>query len=163
MNESADLAADPLVHPAHGEGLDVGRHEQVAASIARPARSAARRLGNWALLALWMAVIYIASDQPDLPHAPGPWLDFVIKKLLHAAGYAVLAGLWWRALAGAGLRRPHAWAFILTVAYAAADEWHQTFVPGRGGRPRDVAVDAAGALLALAWLRHRAGLTRRWQ
>ena len=118
---------------------------------------------NWVLLGLWMAAIYAFSDRPDIPKAPGPWLDFVIKKLLHAAGYAVLAGLWWRALAGAGLRRPYLWAFVLTVAYAAADEWHQTFVRGRTGGARDVAVDAAGALVALAWLRRRADHARRWQ
>ena len=51
-----------------------------------------------------------------------------------------------------------AWAFALTVAYAAADEVHQTFVRGRHGSPVDVAIDAAGALVGLAavrWLRSR--------
>jgi VanZ family protein len=110
---------------------------------------------NWIALVAWMVAIYVFSDQPDLPAVPGRWLDFAVKKLLHAAGYGVLAGLWWRALAGVGLRHPFGWAFVLTVTYAFSDEWHQTLVPGRTGRLRDVAIDAAGALIALAWLRGR--------
>lgn len=113
----------------------------------------ARGWVNWIALVGWMVAIYVFSDQPDLPAVPGPWLDFAIKKLLHAASYGVLAGLWWRALVGAGLANPVGWAFVLTVMYAFSDEWHQTFVHGRTGRLRDVAIDAAGALVALAWLR----------
>lgn len=39
-------------------------------------------------------------------------------------------------------------ALLLAVAYGAADEWHQTFVPGRHGSLHDLAADAVGALLA---------------
>ncbi len=106
----------------------------------------------WLPLAGWMALIYVLSDQPNLPKMPGLFLDFLLKKGLHAAEYAVLAGLWRRALAAGGVRRAGAWALLLTVAYAATDEWHQSFVPGRHARLSDVAVDAAGASLALAWL-----------
>jgi len=97
----------------------------------------------------WMAAIYLLSDQPQLPAAPVGWLDWAIKKGLHAVGYAVLALLWRRALAGFGASRPGLAALAIAVAYAALDEWHQTFVPGRQGRLADVAIDAAGALVAL--------------
>jgi VanZ family protein len=40
-------------------------------------------------------------------------------------------------------------AFVVSVLYAASDEYHQTFVPGRNGTPVDVGVDAVGALVAL--------------
>ncbi len=118
-------------------------------------RPGARRWLDWLALLGWMAAIYVVSDQPDIPQAPGPWVDFAIKKLLHAAAYGVLAGLWWRALAGASPRRRLIGAFCLTLAYAALDEWHQTHVHGRTGRLRDIGVDAAGALVALAWLKRR--------
>lgn len=109
-----------------------------------------------------MALIAALSHQPDIPRAPSPWLDFVLKKTLHAAGYAVLAWLWWRPLraSGADAARAARWAFAATVLYAATDEWHQSFVPGRTGRPRDVAIDAGGAAIALAWLRARAAAGR---
>ncbi|MGC2531174.1 MAG: VanZ family protein [Candidatus Acidiferrum sp.] len=49
---------------------------------------------------------------------------------------------------------------VLAVAYAGFDEWHQSFVPLRHSSPRDVAIDAAGALLAqfIVWWY----ATRRW-
>ena len=43
-------------------------------------------------------------------------------------------------------------AWTLTVAYAASDELHQLFVPGRAGRLSDIGIDAAGALLGIALL-----------
>jgi VanZ family protein len=58
--------------------------------------------------------------------------------------YAILCALFWQAL---GFRRP-GWAWSLTVLYAASDEFHQTFVPGRHGWYGDLVVDATGALLA---------------
>lgn len=114
-----------------------------------------RLLTQWLPLLAWMAAIYILSDQPDLPRAPDAWLDFLLKKAMHAAAYALLTWLWWRALEGAGMDRPLAWAFLLSLIYAISDEWHQTQVPGRRGQPRDVAIDAFGALAAVAWIRFR--------
>jgi len=107
-----------------------------------------------------MALIYVLSDQPQLPSAPAGWLDWAIKKGLHAAGYAALALLWLRPLAAAGARRPARAALVVAAAYAALDEWHQTFVPGRHGHLGDVAIDVAGALAALGWKRGRRGRSR---
>jgi VanZ family protein len=42
------------------------------------------------------------------------------------------------------------------IAYAASDEWHQSFVPGRTATAEDVAIDGIGvALAALAGSRTR--------
>ena len=46
-------------------------------------------------------------------------------------------------------RQPWAWAFALTVLYAASDELHQAFVAGRHLSALDVGIDATGALIAL--------------
>ena len=53
-------------------------------------------------------------------------------------------------------------ALLVSVTYAAADEFHQTLVPGRGGAITDVLIDAAGALAGIAllgawWRRSPAG------
>ena len=40
-------------------------------------------------------------------------------------------------------------AGVVCVAFAGADEWHQTFVAGRSGALKDVAIDGAGALLGI--------------
>jgi len=97
-----------------------------------------------------MALIFWFSHQPDLPRAPAPLLDLLVKKGLHAAAYGALALLWLRALRAAGAPAPAALAFALSVLYAVLDEWHQSFVPGRSGRLADVFIDAAGAAAALA-------------
>ncbi|MGC2829314.1 MAG: VanZ family protein, partial [Candidatus Acidiferrum sp.] len=48
----------------------------------------------------------------------------------------------------------------IAVAYAALDEWHQSFVPLREARGRDVAIDAIGAVLAQALVWFHAKLRR---
>ena len=95
-----------------------------------------------------MAIIFALSAQPDLNSGLGGW-DTVLRKLAHMAGFGVLWLLWLRAL-----RRPVVAAGI-TLAYAASDEWHQSFVAGRVGSPLDWAIDAAGVAIAVAlWARY---------
>jgi VanZ family protein len=75
-----------------------------------------------------MSAIFILSAQPTLPHHPDRRFDLILKTVGHAVEYA---------------------AFLVSVLYAASDEYHQTFVPGRSGRLVDVGVDTIGALVAL--------------
>jgi VanZ family protein len=97
-----------------------------------------------------MAVIFGLSAQPDLNSGLGT-IDFVARKIVHMTEYGLLWFLWHRALDG---ERP-ALAAAITVAYAASDEFHQTFVDGRHGTPRDVGIDAAGVAIAAAITRLR--------
>jgi VanZ family protein len=92
----------------------------------------------------WMGVIFALSAQPDLGTGLGAW-DHVLRKLAHMTEYGLLWWLWWRAL---DAEHPAA-AAALTIAYAATDEVHQTFVAGRHGTPVDVLIDATG--VAVAW------------
>lgn len=119
------------------------------------ARRGLRRLDPWAPPLALMAVIFYFSAQPDLSSGLGT-IDLVGRKFIHAAEYALLTFLWWRALRTL-LHKPPAIAAAMSiaVAYAASDELHQTFVSGRHGSPVDVAIDAAGAGLAafLLWRR----------
>jgi VanZ family protein len=105
-----------------------------------------RALGLWGPVAAWAGAIFLASSLSDPPGAglAPDWLS-------HAVEYLVLALLGCRAVAG-GLRRPlapraAALVVVLCVAYGAADELHQSFVPGRDASAGDVAKDAAGAVL----------------
>jgi VanZ family protein len=66
-----------------------------------------------------------------------------IRKLGHVVEYAVLAGLWRRALGGL-------WAPLsLVLLTASLDELRQAFTPGRLGSLRDVLLDVAAAGTAL--------------
>jgi hypothetical protein len=91
-----------------------------------------------------MGVIFGLSATPDLNSGLGT-VDLVGRKIIHMSEFGLLWWLWWR---GFGFRRPWT-AAMVTVAYAATDEWHQTFVQGRHGTPVDIGIDAAG--VALAW------------
>ena len=105
------------------------------------------------VLALWgppvalMALIFAFSSMPSDVEARA-WWDVALRKGTHFAEYALLCALLFRALRG---RLVLAWT--LTVLYAVSDEFHQSFVDGRIGTPRDVLIDAAGALAAALLIR----------
>jgi VanZ family protein len=103
-----------------------------------------------------MGLIFFLSAQPDLNSGLGAW-DTIGRKLIHAATYGTLWFLWWRAL---GYDRP-AVAAAVTLLYAAGDEYHQTFTEGRHGSPLDVAVDAAGVMIAYGLARRGSRAARR--
>lgn len=125
----------------------------------------------WLLSALWMALIFCMSAMPgDVSGAQSGGLvqllaaclkpiliieegmmhalETLLRKGAHMAEYAVLFLLLRAALGSGGSRRPGLKALLLTLAYAATDEFHQRFVPGRGPSVIDVAIDGCGALIA---------------
>lgn len=102
-------------------------------------------------------------------------VDYPIRKAAHASEYAVLglltAGVY---IAGGAadvgkvndkkkadirnrkkrtpISRGILIPWVVTTAYAATDEMHQLFVPGRSGQVSDVLLDSAGAMAGLAVL-----------
>jgi VanZ family protein len=105
--------------------------------------AASRVLSAWLPVVAWAGLIFTLSSIPDLGTGLGGW-DLLLRKLAHAAEFAVLGVLLLRAL-------EHAWAaFWLGTAYAVTDEIHQALVPGRLGSPLDVAIDAAGVAVGIA-------------
>jgi VanZ like family len=105
---------------------------------------------SWLPVVLWAAFIFALSSVPDLGTGLGGW-DLVLRKIAHAAEFAVLGALLARAMG-----RPRL-AFAIGVLYAVSDELHQSFVPGRLGSPLDVAIDAMGVAAGiLLWQSVRA-------
>ncbi|WP_372791066.1 VanZ family protein [Paraconexibacter sp.] len=113
-------------------------------------------VGRFAPPLALMALIFALSAQPDLSSGLGTW-DLVLRKLAHMTEYGLLWFLWLRALGRPA--RPLA-AAAIAIAYAASDEWHQTFVEGRHGTPVDVLIDATGVLIASALWRRRLRASR---
>jgi len=114
---------------------------------------------RWGPAVLVMAIIFAASATPgsDLP-AFGAW-DLVFKKGGHMLGYALLSIAYFHALNHGRLSRRLVFpAFFLACLYAAFDEWHQRFTPGRTPALGDILIDATGAAIGLAlwcWLRSK--------
>ena len=103
---------------------------------------------RWLPAFLVMTVIFGFSSIPSggLPDF-GP-LDLFVKKGGHVLGYAFLALAYWYALRFDERR----WwlALLLTLAYAASDEFHQSFVQGRHPSWVDALVfDGIGAAFSL--------------
>jgi len=107
-----------------------------------------------------MGVIFFASSQPKGVVPDFGALDWELKKLAHILIYGALAVTYLHALAPG--RRP-TWrqalaAVVLAGLYGATDEFHQSFVAGRGAGPLDVGIDTLGAALGVllgGWLMRR--------
>jgi VanZ family protein len=114
-----------------------------------------RRPDLWLPPLALMAAVFYFSAQPSLEIGLGP-LELVGRKLVHFGEYALLCALWWRAFEpGLGARRAALVALLIASAYAATDEFHQSFVEGRHGTPVDWMIDSAGAAVAALLLRSR--------
>jgi VanZ family protein len=103
-----------------------------------------------------------------MPHASQEALELFhhyIRKSAHFTEYFIFSLLILR-----GIRAGHAgshlrWALVsilLVVGYAAMDEFHQSFVPGRTAAVTDVMIDACGGIVAqiaagllMLWSNHR--------
>ncbi len=103
---------------------------------------------RWGPALLLMAVIFAFSSIPSEEMPNLGVFDLSVKKLGHAIGYALLSLAYSRGL-GRKTPRPFLLAWLMAILYAATDEFHQSFVHGRGSRITDVGVDAIGAGFSL--------------
>jgi VanZ family protein len=81
----------------------------------------------------------------------------LIRKLAHVAEFGLFSITVFYGVRAERSGWKFKWAIytlLIAVAYAGLDEWHQSFVPLREPRVRDVIIDAFGALLAqvLVWV-----------
>lgn len=127
---------------------------------------------GWILVVVWMAVIFIFSAMPDTQssqsslsvlkivvrilsllniHIDTDFLHFLVRKTAHGTEYFILTLLCIRAFRNTGLSivKSIIYGFVLSVGYAATDEFHQLFVPGRGGKVTDVGIDSIGGCVGL--------------
>jgi VanZ family protein len=107
---------------------------------------------RWGPAILIMTIIFIASATPGSNLVKfGAW-DFIIKKGGHMTGYALLAAAFFHALDRhqKSIRSPLIIAACLSLLYAASDEFHQKFTPGRTSTVSDVLIDMEGAVIGLA-------------
>jgi VanZ family protein len=139
-------------------------------------------LKYWLPVLIWMAVIFGASADPQshdrsrhifrpillwfFPHISDQEFEqihLILRKCCHLTEYAILGLLVFRALSHSktGLP-PWSWprvggVLLIVFVYAATDEYHQSFVPGRTALFSDVCIDTGGAAIGLLvwWIYHR--------
>ena len=101
------------------------------------------RVKLWLPVFLWATVIFTLSSIPQIKVSEFILWDFAAKKTAHVIEYAILYSLIFRATHFNLVR-----SFLLTMAYAASDEYHQSFVPGRTSSLIDLVIDLGGASIA---------------
>lgn len=132
-----------------------------------------KRYMKWILLVGWMVIIFIFSSQPgevsdkqsrlviyvfnalglNLNSMLGDLSNFIVRKGAHFTEYFILCLLAYNALKD---NFKQGKALILSVAvvflYACSDEFHQSFVPGRGPAFKDVLIDTLGGVTAAGFI-----------
>ncbi len=115
---------------------------------------------NYALLvpaAVYMLLIFTVSSIPDTGHAPAIILytPKILRNLAHIPLYAGLTILLVGLIRGWGVshRKSVVIATVIAMLYGVADEWHQSFVPGRFASLTDVLLNGVGVGLVAWWFR----------
>ena len=128
----------------------------------------------WFAIIVWCAMIFYQSSKPAVASDTesmfivkicNSWLsaiagphhfevtDALVRKSAHFTEYFILGCLLFNGfLTRAKLKKAFWLALVVGVAYAASDEIHQHFVPGRTMRAFDVLIDSSGMALGLALL-----------
>lgn len=112
----------------------------------------------WGPPLLWMIVIFFLSSRESTQVSDIYTWNFIFFKSLHVIEYAILYFLLFRATLPANLKnqkKARLIAFLIAIIYAASDEIHQTFVPTREGRLRDVGIDTIGMSLMYIYTKYR--------
>lgn len=125
---------------------------------------------KWIAVIAWMILIFVFSNMPgdvsdekskfvinifnalglNLNSVFGNLADFVVRKCGHFTEYFIFYMLLYNAL-----KENFVWkkALLFSIAgvflYASSDEFHQSFIPGRGPSFRDVMIDTSGGALAM--------------
>jgi VanZ family protein len=91
---------------------------------------------------VWMIVIFCFSSRRMVSVSENYLLSFLFFKSIHFVEYGILFLLWKLALYKT--RNGTKLALFFSILFAASDEFHQTLVPTREGKIRDVFIDTLG-------------------
>ncbi len=105
---------------------------------------------------LWGGLIFIMSDQEQLPGFTISLLDFLLKKCAHMFVYAVLYYFLFHAYSSTHqtqqlTKKHYLIPLFIALIYAVSDEVHQSFVAGRYASTRDIAYDFLGMVSILLY------------
>lgn len=126
----------------------------------------------WLLVLFWMSLIFASSQQTggESGHLSRKLaesiislmritatetriaaLDSTLRNLAHGSVFFVLAILTSWAFTRINVQdfRNALLSLVISILYAASDEWHQVFVPGRASQLSDFLIDTLGIILAI--------------
>ena len=136
-----------------------------------------RKFAAWISVLIWMGVIFNFSAQNaeessslsqgiskilynTISSLPGVQIELslfhsLLRQAAHFIVFLILALLLINAfrISGFNFNRSALYTFIFAVIYAALDEYHQSFVPGRTAELKDVFVDSLGIISGIGFYR----------
>jgi VanZ family protein len=109
---------------------------------------------RWGPAILVMGLIFIASNTSGSDIPKFGIFDLIVKKGGHMLGYALLAASFFHGLDNGkrASRSVFAGAVLLAILYAASDEFHQSFTPGRSPAIMDICIDTIGSIIGISVL-----------
>lgn len=106
----------------------------------------------WLMAIVYSLLIFYLSHQSK----PIKEMEFIwnFDKIAHIVEYSIFSFLWWKALrtVDKGQAFHDKIIFVWGALFAASDEIHQGFIPGRQASIWDWAADIIGVLLTLYFL-----------
>lgn len=138
---------------------------------------------SYTLLALWALVIFYLSSEGSnassgrsdaITQVLASWgagsgqadsLTFFVRKSAHTIAYFIFGLLAYNVVRHyqQTLLRTTLIAWVIVIVYAASDEFHQLFVPGRSAELRDVLIDSTAGLVGILLWTGARWLVRRRQ
>ena len=90
-------------------------------------------------------------------------LNFLFFKTLHVLEYGLLYFLIFRAFFTLKVAKKKLYivSFVISLVYAISDELHQTFVPTREGKLRDIFIDLGGISIMYIYIRNNIEFLRK--
>lgn len=76
-------------------------------------------------------------------------MEHIVRKCAHFSEYTLLGVLIMLLFSTYSFRNKRIWALLSSACYAVSDEWHQSFIAGRGPMIGDVLIDSAGAAVGI--------------
>lgn len=112
----------------------------------------------WLPALIWMGLIFILSSRPRIVLSPDNTINFIIFKFLHMVEYSILYFLLFRGFNSLSkknftFKEKLLFPLLIAIFYAVTDEIHQTFIPTREGRIRDVVIDALGISIMYSFVK----------
>lgn len=115
----------------------------------------------WGPVLAWMGLIFFFSSRPRVSVSEEEVVNFVFFKSLHMIEYGILFFLLFRATLHKNTKHNLIYAFLIAVLYGISDEIHQTFIPTREGKLRDVFIDTLGIAIMYMYTKRRSVLFKK--
>lgn len=121
----------------------------------------------WLPPLVWMSLIFYLSSRLKVSVTGKFVFDFIIFKGLHMLEYALLYFLLFRAFYSINnqkitINNKLLMPLLFSTLYAVSDELHQTLVPTREGKIRDVFIDTSGILLMYIYIKTHINFVKKF-